>query len=414
MSSDFADPQFHVAHLTFQQLLSAMRNALSDIRSGPDKTLVYFLDFNVVHPLIAPRQNPNRHDIACASFLRNLRNYKQRSSRGFEVVYTPFLLLELFDHIEHRLEYLDKVLHSKTTEDFQSNLLSVLHKIPSTPEDVAKQTSNVVSGIASYSLRTQLQYFLGLIADGTIKSIYDFIGREKFMEIVAKGAPAYPAIEQEIGRFRRPSLSSDFEDREFHKMIDVATVVFIQKVVPEFNSLQVCYVGQDLLRRIFGSYMNERSRDALTPHIILQALTSIPSDRELREEAAILIEGYVETLQTMVTRSYNYRNHKVVPYGVVQKLYHDENRVLNFIFDKGEMATTEQYKGMLNMLSDQRKTIESIFGAARDDAKSAKEMLRQMADSAIAPDIAKLQTIFPSARLEKLLDELHKPLKRTP
>ena len=114
--SDFASDEVGRAYLNVLQLHNAFANAqgdfeafLSERASSPMQARrLLLLDFNVLYPFISPRSGvtsavADKHDYMCDEFFRRIRNY--RTAIGYIPVYSPFLIMELYDRLDHLNTY---------------------------------------------------------------------------------------------------------------------------------------------------------------------------------------------------------------------------------------------------------------------------------------------------------------------
>jgi hypothetical protein len=405
---EFVDPDCRKAYIDLVQLRDAFRNAVRDLSGGADRPTILFLDYSIVYPLVTPRDNiaptpaTNKQDYAALQFLSHIAQYKHIS--GLVPVYSPFLIIELFDQLKHRQAFFELILASRTPRDFMNALKAGLPRIPTDPSELEAALQQYIHGMRNTRLTERLSTFIHLIKTGIIRNILELVPPDQFMKCF-DNTVLMDEIYDDIDRFRRPSTSPDPADREFHKLIDVFIVTFIKSMKRHMNS-PIVFVGPDRLRRIFGREIDELSRDILSPFIIVKALSEAPSDRNLYDEARANIQHRADRIDRIMDDLYAMRAQKKIPFAIVKDVFRDEMSIKEFLYGDFRMETQEQYRQILNKIAESIPDIKEGFEAAVKDVKSAEEMLKSLAESVVNKDFEEIVKLHPNERLAKLFSEL--------
>src|SRR5215213_10067401 len=118
MALAFANPYVQKIYYKLRQIEQASKSAIIDSQEAAPS--VYNMDFSTIFPTISSKYNgpPNpstdENDFFCYSVLDEISSY-----RGFingRLVVSPLAILELWDNLKHRREYLSRVYKANTTD----------------------------------------------------------------------------------------------------------------------------------------------------------------------------------------------------------------------------------------------------------------------------------------------------------
>ena len=408
---EFANPAWKKGYADLLQLRRAFVNAINDLNGDKEQNTLLFLDFSCVYPLVTPRDNiapspaRQKQDYAALQFLSNFSNY--RGAINITPVYSPFLILELFDQLRHRRDYFDSVIRARNAPEMIASLKSTLISIPTSSSELEVALNDVIRNTASVQLASRLGTFVSLIKNNTIRSLFDFVDSKLFIKIFEENPDLIKEVSDQIPRFRRVSASTDPADRDFHKNIDILSVVFIRGIKRHVN-WPILLVGQDRLRRIFGDRVDDFSRDVMTPFILIKTLSEVPSDRDLIREALVSLKYRTKKIDRMLEDFLETRHEARPSPTVVQEMYAQEKEIKQSLYGDFKMKTEEEYQGMLSDIARNMPAIKDIFAQANDDAKTAEEMLRSIAENVINKDVEEVLGLFPNDRLNSLMKDLRR------
>lgn len=406
---EFVNPECKKAYLDLHQMREAFANAMIDLSSDEESPTILFLDFSFVYPLVTPRGDisptPRRakQDYAALHFLKNFSKYRNVSK--LIPVYSPFLLLELFDQIKHRKDFYNSVVQASNPREAIRALKTALPHIPSNPSDLEKSLRQIVSQAGSPQLSDRLRIFVKMIQDGTLRSIHEFIPIDRFIPILEENQDLIKELYPNIDQFRRDSRSNDHADKEFHKIVDVLVIAFV-KGARKYSNHRIVFVGQDRLRRAFGHRIDELSRDILTPYIIIKSLSEVASDRILVDEALITIRHRLKTIARMMEDWYEVRRSRKIALPIVKSLFEQDQNLKNFMYGEFKMSTEKEYDELIGKIADNLPGIQSMFSRSFSDATNAETMLKELAETVINKDFEQILKLHPNKKLSELLGEL--------
>lgn len=407
LTDEFADAGLQTIYERFRQRAGALEDGISDLTGAGEVTTLDHIDFSVVYPLVTPRHvnQPNvsrtPYDFFSVSSLRNLAAYKNVA--GFFYCYSPFLMLELFDQIDHRLDWYDSIRNAKTTDELRTNMLRQLSHIPSRSTDVEAALERIIAGNTAPQMRERVVEFKSLIHDGVIRNLFEFIDEQHFYRAL-DARDDFDALSESIDSFRRRSTSSDPADREMHRAIDIYMILASSKLA-RVDGKRLYYVGQERLRRIFPR-PHEYSRDILTPHLVLKAFAEVPSDRNLRNEAVANMQHRADELNRFGSILLKHRKDTKLPVAVARSLRSVHNAMNEFIYGGSQMIERDEYAEIIRSVAERPRAVRDMFDAAAKDAESAQEIVREVAESLRDESFRELDALKPNARVARLFAKL--------
>jgi hypothetical protein len=407
VADQFVDPELETIYGIFCQRAAALEDGIADLEHSDTITTLDHIDFSVVFPLVTPRDGPapnphdNPFDFFSLSSLRNLPDYKNVA--GFRFCYSPFMILELFDQIEHRREWFDSIRDSKSSDELRINILRRLSHVPTRPADVEKALENIISGHIAPAMANRVKEFKALVHENVVRNLFEFIEQDRFYAAL-QSEEDFADLAESIDEYRRRSSSNDPADRELHRIIDVYMVLATQKLARSDHK-RLYYVGQERLRRIFPK-PKEYTRDVLTPHMVLRTLKEVPSDRDLKTEALQNMRHRQEELEVLATKLLKFKGASRIPVALAVSLRNVNATIQEFVYGEARMTKPEEYHELIKRTTEKPSAVKDVFDAASKDAASAQDIVREVADSLRTEGFRELSHLKPNERVKKLFARL--------
>lgn len=388
---------------------SSFTNALNDLSQENVKTILY-MDFSNAYPTLTPRDNvkptpmTGNHDYFCSKVIERSGLYSSHLT-NFVIVDSPLFYIELFDQIQHRIDHANRVINARNDEALRTALFSESRKIPKTKEEIDFAIGKRIEAMKDTFLGNRLQLFREKIQSGSIRRLFDFYDEDYYYKSL-KDSDIFDGVYSEINKFRRPSSSSDPEDIELHRLIDVYMVVSTIELRRSRNDRSLCYWGQDRLRKIFCDRQEELSRDATTPHIIIQSLLEAPHDRILKSEAIYNLNHRNAELHWLIEELLRLRDEQKVPITLAKAILNCRMELDAFLFAEEERVTPDDYSLLVRQISNRPARIKEAYERFARDAKSAEDIIKQVAGDLLNKEARQFLELRPNDRLRKLLKAL--------
>jgi len=410
-AADFANEDLRAIYEDLVLSSVSFQNAIHDVSLENCRTVLY-MDFSNGYPMLTPRDNampnPSRgsHDFFCSKVLERVGLYNSKTT-NFIIADSPLFYIELFDQIQHRLDYANRVLNAKGDDALQGALLSEMRRIPTKKDEIEAAIDHRIANLKGKMLADRLTIFRDNIHSGAIRRIFDFYDSESYYDSL-RNQHIFENIYRDINKFRRPSSSSDPDDIEFHKLIDVYMVMSTLDLRRMRNDYNLCYWGQDRLRKIFCDRQEEVSRDAVTPHIIVQSLLETPHDRVLKCEATYNIRHRSAELNWLVEELGKMKGEKKIPITLAKSILNCRVELDQFLFGSSDTVTPDEYNSLVRQISSRPGRVREAYERFAHDAKSAEEIVKEISGDLLNKEAREFLSLRPNERVRQLLFAMDK------
>src|SRR5262249_27420982 len=142
------------------------------------------------------------------------------------------------------------------------------------------------------------------------------------------------------------------------------------------------------------------------PHMILQSLLEVGSDRNLHKEALYNMNHRREDLKVLESKLYAERQQDNIPLALAKSCRNITQEINQLLWGEGKMVQKQEYDDVIRKITDRGGKVKEIVARAADDTKSAEEIVKEIASGVRSRELEELSRLRPNERLMQLFHKL--------